>query len=165
MKKRHYALLLLAAVFLIGFLFWLFRPPPAAVVRHISLTVITNGVSPGMASFRLNNDESRSIFVSDLFVEMKTSDGWQTHQKITPDDSRVVAPGTDKDLAVPVPTVSGAWRLRATYGDEMRGASLFLLKVEIGIEERRIPGPGLGGFSGQSSIISPEMKNDHGLTP
>ncbi len=160
MKKRHYALMLVAAVFLIGFLFWLFRPPPAAVIRHISLNVITNGVSPGMANFRLNNDESRPIFVSDLFVEIKTSGSWQAYQQIVPDDSRVVAPGASKDLTVPVPTVNGEWRLRATYGDEMRGVSLFLLKVEIGVEKRRIPGPGFGGFSGQSSAISPEMKND-----
>jgi hypothetical protein len=61
--------------------------------------------------------------------------------------------------------VNGEWRLRATYGDEMRGPSLFLLKLEIGIEKRRIPGPGFDGFSGQSSVISPVMRNDRGLSP
>jgi hypothetical protein len=158
MKKRDFILILLALALFCGIWIWL-TPASHKSVPAVTLLVATNspGTSTNELIFRLENHEPRAFFLSELFVDVKTPNGWLQVNQLTPADSRVVAPGGSKDLPVLVPIGDGPWRLRIAYGPQVGGASLFLAKVAFAIHDRRMPGNGFGVFAGSNSLCSAAM--------
>lgn len=148
-------MILLGLALLWGMWIWL-APTPHKIVRAVTLSMVTNApsLSTNELAFRLQNDEPRTIFLSRMFVEVKTPNGWLLLNEITPADSRAVDAGRSKDLPVTLPSGSEPWRLRVAYGDEVDGVGLFLAKVVFAVQVHKFPGTGFGVFAGSNSVSS-----------
>ena len=158
MTKRDFILIFLGLALLGGFWIWL-APSPPKIVRAVTLSIETNSssLSTNELVFRLQNDEPRTIFLSRMFVETKTPNGWLVLNEITPADSRVVDAGKAKDLPINFPSGSEPWRLRVAYGDQVGGPRLFLAKIAFAIDVHKFPGAGFGVFAGSNSLSSAEI--------
>jgi hypothetical protein len=158
MKRRDY-LLIFFAVLILSIITILILQSPRKFNRLVTLSIITNSpsASTGEVMFHLKNNERYSIFLSKVFVDVKTPYGWLTTNEIVPRDPRGIDAGGAKDLLVSVPSGNEPWRLRAAYGNEAKGPELLLIKIDFVIHFHKIPYNGFGAFVGSNSVSSTEI--------
>jgi hypothetical protein len=60
-------------------------------------------------------------------------------------------------LVIAPPDGEKSWRLRVTYGKDVKGPILWLGKAEYAISQLTWPGKGFGIMAGSNSCISGEM--------
>jgi hypothetical protein len=105
----------------------------------------------------ITNGDERAILLTDLIVETNSPAGWQAFSHTTPTHPQRLATGDTKDLLIAHPDSANSWRLRVTYGKDVKGPMLFLGKAGYVISRRGWPGPGFGIMSGSNSCITDEM--------
>src|SRR5688572_19706331 len=127
MKKRWH-LMVVASILLSGGLFWLIR----AVGSSVALPLVT--ISPSQSSsgavFRITNGDERAILLTDLIVETNSPAGWQAFSHTPPTHPQRLATGAMKDLLIAPPDGVQSWRLRVTYGTDVKGPMLWLSKAD-----------------------------------
>ena len=155
MKKLRYVLVVLASILILGGLFWLIRAT-RTVGPSVTLAIVTNQLSSG-AIFRITNGDERAILLTDLIVETNSPAGWQAFSHAIPTHPQRLATGDTKDLVITSPIGEKAWRLRVTYGKDVKGPMLLLGKAEYAISQRSWPGQGFGIMAGSNSCVSGEM--------
>jgi hypothetical protein len=153
MKKGHYVMAVVTLILLFGFLLWLFQAPHAAR-SFIGLARFTN--TSGQF-FRVTNGYERAILLTELIVETNSSAGWRALSHTVPTHPQRLATGEMKDLVVAAPTNGEVWRLRVTYGKDVKGPSLWLGKAAYAVSHRTWPGQGFGIMAGGYSVISGEV--------
>ena len=158
MKKRWHVMVVLAAILLLAGLFWLIRAP-RTVGSSVALFFVTNSLNQSStgAVFRVTNGDERAILLTDLIVETNSTSGWQAFSHTTPTHPQRLAPGDTKDLVIAPPDHEKMWRLRVTYGKDVKGPILLLGKAEYAISKRTWPRQGFGIMAGSNSCISGEM--------
>src|SRR5688572_11720756 len=154
MKKRWH-LMVVASILLSGGLFWLIR----AVGSSVALPLVT--ISPSQFSsgavFHITNGDERAILLTDLIVETNSPAGWQAFSHTTPTHPQRLATGDTKDLVIAPPDGEKSWRLRVTYGKDVKGPMLLVGKAGYAISQRAWPGQGFGIMAGSNSCISGEV--------
>ena len=143
-----------AVVVLLGAAFWSItasrRSAPA-----VTLTVVTNG-APGSSTnvvFRVVNQGSRAILLTDLVVENDTPAGWREASRTKPSDPQRLAIGAIKDVSIPAPGDGRPWRLRAIYGRDVVGPWLWLAMLEFAASNGRWPPASFGIMAGRYSCF------------
>ncbi len=156
-KPRHFRVVL-AATLVLGCLLWWIQTP-RAVRPLVTLGIITNslGQLSNGAVFRITNADARAILLTDLIVETNSPAGWRAFSHKVPTHPQRLATGETKDLDMTSPNSDEAWRLRVTYGKDVKGLALFLGKAEYAISQRAWPGKGFGIMAGSNSCISEVM--------
>ena len=151
-------MVVLAVALPLGGLFWLIRAP-RGVGSSVALALITNSPhqSSSGAVFRVTNGDERAILLTDLIVETNSPTGWQPFSHTTPTHPQRLATGDTKDLVIALPDGKDSWRLRVTYGKDVKGPMLLLGKAGYAISQRAWPGQGFGIMAGSNSCISGEM--------
>ena len=151
-------MVVLAAILLLGGLFWLMRAP-RTVGSSVALALVTNSPrqSSGGAVFCITNGDERAILLTDLIVETNSPAGWQPFSHTTPTHPQRLATGETKDLVIAPPDGEKSWRLRVTYGKDVKGPMLWLGKAEYAISQLTWPGQGFGIMAGSNSCNSGEM--------
>ena len=158
MKKRWHVTVVLAAILLLGGLFWLIRAP-RTIGSSVALALVTNSLNQSSIGsvFRVTNGGGRTILLTDLIVETNSLAGWQAFSHTTPTHPQRLATADTKDLVIAPPDGEKSWRLRVTYGRDVKGPMLFLSKAEYAIFQRAWPGQGFSVMAGSNSCISGEM--------
>jgi hypothetical protein len=156
MKKRWHMVVL--AVLISAGLFWFMRTP-RAVGSSVALALVTNSPnqSSSAAVFLITNGDARAILLTDLMVETNSPAGWQAFSHTTPTHPQRLATGDTKNLVIAPPDDGKSWRLRVTYGKDVKGPMLLLGKAEHAISQRTWPRQGFGIMAGSNSCISGEM--------
>ena len=151
-------MVVLAAILLLGGLFWLIRAP-RTIGWSVALTLVTNSLnqSSSGAIFRVTNGDGRAILLTDLIVETNSPAGWRAFSHTTPTHPQRLATADTKDLVIAPPDGEKSWRLRVTYGTDVKGPMLLLGKAEYAIFQRAWPKQGFGIMAGSNSCISGEM--------
>jgi hypothetical protein len=156
MKRSDYMIILITLLLFAGISWWVMqiRPKPAG---HVALTALTNATD--RVTFRLQNDADKELFLSWMFVEVKTPGGWLTVSNIVPQADQVVGGWKTKDIPIQAPAGTKQWRLRLAYGKALTGPGLFLAKVGFTIfnPSHRFPGAAFGVFTGSNSLSSAEV--------
>ena len=131
----------------------------APVGSPVALALVTNSPkqSSSGALFVITNGDERAILLTDLIVETDSPAGWQAFSHTTPTHPQRLATGDTKDLAITPPNGEKSWRLRVTYGKDVKGPVLLLGKAAFAISQRKWPGQGFGIMAGSNSCISGEM--------
>ncbi|HEY3853987.1 MAG TPA: hypothetical protein VGO67_06310 [Verrucomicrobiae bacterium] len=157
MKKRWHLMVVLV-ILLVGGIVWLILSA-APVGSPVALTLITNSPSQSASGmlFVITNGDERAILLTDLIVETNSPEGWQAFSHTTPTHPQRLATGDTKDLAIPPPNGEKSWRLRVTYGRDVKGPLLFLGKASFAISQHKWPGQGFGVMAGSNSCISGVM--------
>jgi hypothetical protein len=158
MKKPWHVVVMIASIVLLGGLFWLIRAP-SPVVPSVTLIVVTNSLGQFSAgvTFSITNGHERAILLTDLIVETNSPTGWQAVSHTTPTHPQRLATGDTKALVIASPSGEQVWRLRVTYGTDVKGPRLLLGKVDYAISQHAWPGQGFGIMAGSNSCISGEM--------
>ncbi len=158
MKKPRYVMVVLASILPLGGLFWLIRSP-RAVGPSVTLALVTNSLSQSSSAavFRITNGNERAILLTDLIVETNSPAGWQAFSHTIPTHPQRLATGDTKDLLIASPNGEKAWRLRVTYGKDVKGPMLLLGKTGYAISQHAWPGQGFGIIAGSNSCIGGEM--------
>ena len=101
MKKPWHVMVVLAAILLLGDLFWLIRAP-RTIGSSVALTLVTNSLnqSSSGAIFRVTNGDGRAILLTDLIVETNSLAGWQAFSHTTPTHPQLLATADTKDLMI-----------------------------------------------------------------
>jgi hypothetical protein len=158
MKRRDFFLfLLIAAVFSV---IWIWLSPSATkTTPAISLVLATNTPSASTNGFifQLKNSDRRAIFLSEIFVDVRTPAGWVTMNHVPSSDVQVVHPGETKDLPIASPSGNEPWRLRIAYGPQVEGFGLWMFKAGWTIEHRKLPTSPVEIYSGSNSVSSAEI--------
>jgi hypothetical protein len=158
MKKRWHLTVVLAAILLVGGLFW-WVLSAAPVGSPVTLALVTN--SPNQSSsgtlFLITNGDERAILLTDLIVETNSPAGWQAFSHTTPTHPQRLATGDTKELVISPPDGEKSWRLRVTYGKDVKGPVLWLGKTAFAISEHKWPDKSMGIMAGSNSCISGEM--------
>ena len=151
-------MVVVASILLLGGLLWFIWPPPAPAPA-VSLARLTNSPSQPSsgALFRITNGYDRAILLTDLIVETNSIAGWRAFSHTVPTHPQRLATGDTKDLLVAPPTHEVAWRLRVTYGTDVKGPTLLLGKAAYAVSQRAWPGKGFGIMAGSNSCISGDM--------
>jgi surface antigen len=123
----------------------------------LALATDVSGQSSGGAVFRIRNIDQRAILLTDLIVETNSPMGWQAFSHTTPTDPQRLAAGDTKDLAFAPPGHEVTWRLRVTYGKDVKGPMLLLAKVDYAISQHVWPNGSFGIMVGSNSCISEAM--------
>jgi hypothetical protein len=158
MKRSRYVVVVIASILLLGGLFWLVKIP-RAVGPSVTLAMVMNSLSPSFsgAVFRVRNGDERAILLTDLIVETNSPAGWQAFSHAIPTHPQRLANGDTKELVIAFPSAEQAWRLRVTYGRDVKGPMLLLGKADYAISKHAWPGQGFGIMAGSNSCISGEM--------
>jgi hypothetical protein len=158
MKTPRWILMVLAAILLFAGGVWLLRPS-RGTGQSVTLTLLTNYSVPSVnqRAFCVSNIGPRAILLTDLIVEEKARSDWRALSHTVPTHPQRLATGETKDLVVGVPNVAAPWRLRVTYGTDVKGPMLLLAKAEYSITHLRLTGPGFGLMAGSNSCVSVEM--------
>jgi hypothetical protein len=96
-------------------------------------------------------------------VETNSATGWKAFNHTVPTHPQRLATGETKDVVIGVPTDLRSWRLRVTYGKDVKGFLLLVGKtayaISDGVKSHRFrwPGPGFGVMGGSNSCISLEI--------
>jgi hypothetical protein len=90
-------------------------------------------------------------------VEERAGGGWRAVSHTVPTHPQRLAAGDTKDLVVGVTNVAAPWRLRVTYGTDVKGPRLLLAKAAYSITHLRLTGPGFGLMAGSNSCVSVEI--------
>ena len=132
---------------------------PRTVGALVTLSILTNSsiLSSGGPVFRITNGNERAILLTDLVVETNSPAGWQALSHTVPSHPQRLATGDTKDLAIASPCGAAAWRLRVTYGKDVKGLLLLLGKVDHAIFQHSWPGQSFGIMAGSNSCIGREM--------
>ena len=148
----------LATILLLGGLCWLIRAP-RIVGSSVALILVTNSPnqSPSGTVFHVKNGDERAILLTDLIVETDSPSGWQEFSHTPPTHPQRLATGDTKDLVIAPPDGEKSWRLRVTYGKDVKGPLLLMGKAGYAISQRAWPGQGFGIMAGSNSCISGEM--------
>jgi hypothetical protein len=157
MKKRWHLRVVVASILLLGGLFWMIRPRTAGSLAALRLVTISPSQSSSGEVFRITNGGERAILLTDLIVETNSPAGWQAFSHTTPTHPQRLATGGTKDLLIAPPDGVKSWRLRVTYGKDVKGPRLWLGKADYAISQRAWPGQGFGIMAGSNSCISGEM--------
>jgi hypothetical protein len=160
MKKRWRVMVVLAAILVLGGLFRLigeWRTVGSLVVLSL-VTNSTNQPASG-AVLHITNGDERAILLTDLIVETNSATGWEAFSHTTPTHPQRLATRETKDLIITRPSFAKTWRLRVTYGKDVKGPMLLLGKAGYAISQHGWPGPGFGIMSGSNSCISDEMRS------
>jgi hypothetical protein len=157
-KKRSLALVVLAAIPLLGGLFWLVQSS-RTLGSSVALALVTNSPnqSSGAAVFCVTNGDELAILLTDLIVETNSAAGWRPFSHTTPTHPRRLATGDTKDLEIALPDGETVWRLRVAYAKDVKGPMLLLGKAAHAISQGAWPKPGFGIMAGSNSCISGEM--------
>jgi hypothetical protein len=157
MTTQRYFIVLLGAVLLIAGCVWLLRLS-RETGQSLTLTLLTNySVSSNQVTFCVSNIGPRAILLTDLIVEARAPSGWRALSHTVPTHPQRLATGDTKDLAIGVPDVVSQWRLRVTYGTDVKGPMLWFAKAEYSISHLCLTGPGFGLMAGSNSCISVEL--------
>jgi hypothetical protein len=158
MKRSRQVMLVLAFLLLLGIWLWLPQAPRSAG-PSVGLALITNSPNqpPTGMVFRITNDYARAILLTHLIVETNCPAGWQAFSHAIPTHPQRLATGDTKDLVITPPPHEQTWRLRVTYGTDVKGPGLWLGKAEHAVSQRAWPGQGFGIMAGSNSCISGEM--------
>jgi hypothetical protein len=150
--------MVLAAILLFAGGVWLLRPA-RGTAQSVTLTLLTNSSVPsvGQRAFCVSNLGPRAILLTDLIVEEKARSDWRAVNHTVPTHPQRLAAGDTKDLVVGVSNVAAPWRLRVTYGTDVKGPLLLLAKAEYAISHLRLTGPGFGVMAGSNSCVSVEF--------
>lgn len=158
MKRRDFFLfLLIAAVFIV---IWIWLSQSAAkTTPAISLVLATNTpiASTNGSIFQLKNSDRRAIFLSEIFLDVRTPAGWMMVNHVPSSDVQVVHPGETKDLSIASPSGNEPWRLRIAYGPQVEGFGLWMFKAGWTIEHRKLPTSPVEIYSGSNSVSSEEI--------
>ncbi|MEI6357343.1 MAG: hypothetical protein WCP53_09605 [Verrucomicrobiota bacterium] len=150
--KPH--LKVVAAVILLGAACWSIGTSLRSAPT-VTLTVVTNG-APGSSTnvvFRVVNQDSRAILLTDLVVETATTAGWREAGRTKPSDPQRLATGATKDMTIPAPGDDQPWRLRAIYGRDVAGPWLWLAMLESAASNGRWPPASFGIMAGRYSCF------------
>ncbi len=153
MKKRRILLFGAVALWLAGFI-WVISLPRAAV-PSVTLARITKR---GGDWFQITNGFERAILLTDLIVETNSSAGWRAFSHTVPSHPQRLATGETKDLVIAAPTNGQIWRLRVSYGQDVKGPALFLGKAAYAVSHGAWPGQGFGIMAGSNSCTSEEIR-------
>jgi hypothetical protein len=158
MKTQRYILVVLAAILLFAGGVWLLRPS-RGTGQSVTLTLLTNYSVPSsnQAAFCVSNIGPRAVLLTDLIVEARARSDWRALSHTVPTHPQRLATGDTKDLVVGVPDGVGQWRLRITYGTDVKGPMLLLAKAEYAVSHLRLTGPGFGVMAGSNSCVSVEL--------
>jgi len=158
MKKRRQVIAVLAAIVFLGGLIWLMRAPRTGG-SLVTIAPVTNSTnqSSGGAVFRLTNGDALAILLTDLIVETNSPAGWQAFSHTQPTHPQRLATGDIKDLVIAPPGGEKSWRLRVTYGKDVKGLTLLVGKARFAISRHSWPGPGFGIMAGGYACVSGEM--------
>jgi hypothetical protein len=158
MKTQRSIIMGLAAVLLFAGGVWLLGPS-RGTGQSVTLTLLTNYSVPPVSqrTFCVSNIGPRAILLTDLIVEDRARSGWRALSHTVSTHPQRLAIGDTKDLVVGVPNVAAPWRLRVTYGTDVKGPVLLLAKAEYAITHLRLTGPGFGVMAGSNSCVSVEM--------
>ncbi len=161
MKKAWRVMAVLAAILLLGG-FWVFHQASSTATSSVSLFLVTNAVnpSPGGMVYRITNADQRAILLTDLIVETNSPTGWKAFSHTIPAHPQRLATGDTKDLIIAAPDTDKSWeswRLRVTFGKDIKGPMLFLGKAEYAIFHGGWPGQGFGIMAGSNSCVSSKM--------
>lgn len=143
-----------AVVVLLGAAYWSVQTSRRSAPA-VTLTIVTNG-APGSSTnvvFRVVNQGSRAILLTDLVVETDTPAGWREASRTKPSDPQRLATGATKDVTVPAPGDSRPWRLRAVYGRDVVGPWLWLAMLEFAASKGRWPPAPFGIMAGRYSCF------------
>jgi hypothetical protein len=157
MKKRHVAVF--ATILLLGGLFGFIRPS-RVVGSSVTLALVTNSQNQSSSGvvFQITNGDERAILMTDLIVETNSVVGWQACSHSIPTHPQRLATGDTKDLLITPPDGEKPWRLRITYGKDVKGPMLLVGKVGYAVSQCALPGQGFGIMAGSNSCVSGEMK-------
>jgi hypothetical protein len=156
MKRRGVLISAIAVILFITACFW-FGRPQHNLTGGVALAFVSHGTnqSSTQATFRLYNDNARSIFLSWMIVETNGATGWRVARRLEPNDPRVVNAGKAQDLTVSVPPDPERWRLTVVYGTENRGPVLLMTRLELAIRNRSTSGwQSVGVFTGRDLAVS-----------
>jgi hypothetical protein len=158
MTKPKPVIIAVGSILFVGTLLWLLWPPHETG-RSVTIAVVTNALSPssGGPLFRIRNDDQRAILLTDLIVETNSPTGWRAFSHTTPTDPQRLATGDTKDLVLAPPGDGIAWRLRVTYGKDVKGPLLLWGKVDYAISEHVWPNRSFGMMVGSNSCVSEVM--------
>lgn len=143
-----------AVVVLLGAAFWSIRTSRRSAPA-VTLTVVTNG-APGSSTnvaFRVVNQGSRAILLTDLVVETDTPAGWREASRTKPSDPQRLATGATKDVTIPAPGDGRPWSLRAIYDRDVVGPWLWLAMLESAASNGRWPSASFGIMAGRYSCF------------
>jgi hypothetical protein len=160
MKLRPYIFGLVVLIALFGAVI-IALLPPANPRQSVVLRVITNYVaqSSNLTSFSVSNIGPRAILLTDLIVETNGPKGWQGFSHTVPTHPQRLDTSEAKDFTLGAPVEMENWRLRLTYGTDVKGPMLQWAKAEYAITHLRFTGPGFGVMAGNTALISPEFSN------
>ena len=143
-----------AVVILLGAAYWSVLASRRSAPT-VTLSVVTNG-TPGSSTnvvFRVVNQGSRAILLTDLVVETDTAAGWREAGRTKPSDPQRLATGATKDVTIPAPGDGQTWRLRAIYGRDVVGPWLWLAMLEFAASNGRWPPASFGIMAGRYSCF------------
>ena len=148
----------LAAILLFAGGVWLLRPS-RGTGQSVTLTLLTNTTVPSVnpRAFCVSNLGPLAILLTDLIVEEKARSDWRALSHTVPTHPQRLAAGDTKDLVVGISNAAALWRLRVTYGTDVKGPRLLLAKAEYAITHLRLTGPGFGIMAGSNSCVSVEI--------
>jgi hypothetical protein len=153
MKPRRIALIGGIALWL-GCVLWLLHRP-WATAPEVTLVRMPNASGEW---FQITNGYDRAILLTDLIVETNSPRGWRAFSHTVPTHPQRLATGDTKDLQIVAPTNAASWRLRVSYGQDVKGSMLFLGKAAFAVSQRKWPGQGFGIISGSNSCIGGEVR-------
>ena len=158
MKTPRSIVLVLAPILLLAGGVWLLRPS-RGTGQSVTLSLLTNSRVPSInqRAFCVSNLGPRAILLTDLIVEEKARSDWRAVSHTVPTHPQRLAAGDTKNVVVAIPNVAAPWRLRVTYGTDVKGPTLLLAKAEYAITHLRLTGPGFGVMAGSNSCISVEI--------
>jgi hypothetical protein len=159
MKKHTRVLVRTSSILLLGGLIWLIWAP-RATAPPVTVALVANSQSQPSSGpfFRITNGYERAILLTDLIVETNSPAGWRAFSHTVPTHPQRLAAAETKDLAIVAPTNDGTWRLRVTYGTDVKGPILLLGKAAYAVSQRAWPGQGFGIMGGSNSCISGESR-------
>lgn len=154
MKNTRNVLAAFALVAIVGGLAWLLRAPESTG-PPVTLTLLPNSPtqSVGTVAVRIANRDERAILLTDMIVETNSQAGWRAMNHTVPTNPQRLAPGDTKVTVVTGPSGGHTWRLRVTYGKDVKGPLLFLGKAGYAVSHFTWPGKGFGIMAGSNSSV------------
>jgi len=154
MKKTRYIRGVLVSILILGGLFWLIRSTRAPG-PSVDLVLVKNSpvTIPGGTLFRITNGDERAILLTDVIVETNSPSGWHAFSHTIPAHPQRLATGDTKEFVIVSLKNEKTWRLRITYGEDVKGPRLLLAKVDHAIFQHSWPVKEFGIMAGSNSCV------------